>query len=163
MLTDREARTAYKCILEDMRAAYAKSGSRIAVSYASWPRYSSQSYQSATHGSRYVQNYADNKDYGKFYEVGTMPIGAAIAKDSFSVSADGRVGVGPLFLMEKMPAGFSPEGNDWKYTFIMPNGAVYGETGSKKGASMQFCMECHSTRADTDHLFFIPDEYRAKM
>ncbi len=161
-LTDAEAKAAYICVLKEMKAAYAKSDGP-AISYASWPHYSSQAYQSATHGGRYVHNYANNKDYGKFDKVGTMPIGAVIAKDSFSVSAGGRVGVGPLVMMEKMQAGFSPEGNDWKYTFIMPNGAVYGETGSKKGVSMQFCMECHSTAADTDHLFFIPDEYRAKL
>ncbi|MEE8280142.1 MAG: cytochrome P460 family protein [Alphaproteobacteria bacterium] len=163
-MTDREALTAYKCIQEDMRAAYAKSGNPSAVTFTSWQRFSRQSYQSATHGGRYVQNYANKKAtaYGKFENVGTLPAGASLAKASFSVSGDGKVGVGPLFMMEKMPAGFSPEGNDWKYTFIMPNGAVFGETGSKKGASMQFCMECHSAAADTDHLFFMPEEYRAK-
>ncbi len=164
-LTDGEALAAYKCTLPEMRAAYAKSGNEVAVSYASWPRYSTQSYQSATHGGRYVQNYGnpEAKDYGKFDDVGTLPVGATIAKDSFAVAADGRVGVGPLFLMQKMRAGFSPEGNDWKYTMIMPTGAVFGVTGGKNSAGMKFCMECHATAADTDHLFFMPDEYRAKL
>jgi hypothetical protein len=156
---------AYKCILEEMRAAYAKSGNATAVSYTNWPRFSSQSYNSATHGGRYVQNYTNGKAkaYGKYENVGTMPAGATIAKDSFTVAADGRVGVGPLFLMEKMPAGFSPEGNDWKYTMIMPSGAVFGETGGKNAAGMTFCMECHATAAETDHLMFMPEEYRRQL
>ena len=93
-----------------MRAAYAKSGNPSAVTFTSWPRFSRQSYQSATHGGRYVQNYANKKAtaYGKFENVGTLPAGASLAKASFSVSGDGKVGVGQLFMMEKMPAGFSP-------------------------------------------------------
>ncbi|MFQ5954687.1 MAG: cytochrome P460 family protein [Kiloniellales bacterium] len=164
-LTDAEALAAYECILEDMRAAYAKSGNQVAVSYTSWPRYSTQSYQSATHGGRYVQNYANDeaKAYRKFETVGTLPVGATIAKDSFAVAADGRVAVGPLFMMQKMRAGFSPEGNNWKYTMIMPSGSVFGETGGKNSAGMKFCMECHSTAAETDHLMFMPEEYRAKL
>jgi hypothetical protein len=162
-LTDAEAKAAYACVLKELKAAYAKSGGPVSISYSSWPRYSSQAYQSATHGGRYVQNYADNKNYGKFDAVGTMPVGTNIAKDSFSVSADGRIGIGPLFVMQKMPAGFSPPGKDWKYSMITPDGVIFGQTGGKNSAGMVFCMECHAAAEDTDHLLFMPDEYRAKM
>ena len=60
-----------------------------------------------------------------------MPVGTAIAKDSFSVSADGRIGIGPLFVMQKMPAGFSPPGKDWKYSMITPDGVIFGQTRGK--------------------------------
>ncbi len=164
-MTDREALTAYKCILEDMRAAYAKSDNKIALSYMSWPRYSRQSYQSATHGTRYVQNYANAKAraYGAYEKAGAMPVGSAIAKDSFSVSGDGKVGVGPLFLMEKMNAGFSPGSGDWRYTMILPNGSVFGTTWGADSEKMQFCADCHLlVTPEVDSMMFMPDEYRVK-
>ena len=34
----------------------------------------------------------------------------------------------PLFLMEKMPAGFSYVTGDWRYIMIMPDGSLFGET-----------------------------------
>jgi hypothetical protein len=63
--------------------------------------------------------------------------------------------------MEKMKAGFSPEGGDWRYTMIMPNGAVFGTTKGENADKVQFCADCHGAVGDTqDYLFFIPDEYR---
>ncbi len=163
-LTDAEAVAAYDCLLAELKAAYAKSDNDIALSYAAWTRYSKQAYQSATHGNRYVQNYANAKarTYGAFEKAGVMPAGGAIAKDSFAVMPDGRVAVGPLFLMEKMDAGFNPGSDDWRYTMIMPNGSIFGATGGKGGAKMQFCADCHiSVAPEVDSMMFMPDEYRA--
>lgn len=89
-----------------------------------------------------------------------MPAGAVIAKDSFSVAPDGQVSVGPLFLMEKMPAGFLAESGDWKYTMILPDGSLFGETHGHNSAGMQFCIDCHLAGADYDYLLFLPPEYR---
>ncbi len=163
-LTDAEAVAAYDCLLAELKAAYAKSDNDIALSYAAWTRYSKQAYQSGTHGNRYVQNYANAKarTYGAFEKAGVMPAGGAIAKDSFAVMPDGRVAVGPLFLMEKMNAGFNPNSEDWRYTMIMPNGSVFGATGGKGGAKMQFCADCHMSVSEVDSMLFMPDEYRAK-
>ena len=46
---------------------------------------------------------------------------------------------------------------------ITPGGVIFGQTGGKNSAGMVFCMECHAAAEDTDHLLFMPDEYRAKM
>lgn len=154
----------YDCLSKDMKAAYAKSDNEIAVSYASWPRYSKQSYVSGTHGNRYVQNYANKtgRAYGNFEKAGTLPEGTALAKDSFSVTADGKVSVGPLFLMEKMDAGFNAESGDWRYTMIMPNGSVFGTTKGANAGKVEFCITCHiSVAPDADSVFFLPEEYRA--
>ncbi len=164
-MTAAEAVTVYDCLINDLKAAYAKSDNDIALSYMGWPRYSKHAYQSGTHGNRYVQNYANAKArvYGAFEKAGIMPAGGAIAKDSFAVMPDGRVAVGPLFLMEKMDAGFNPGSDDWRYTMIMPNGSIFGATGGKGAAKMQFCAECHITVApEVDSMMFMPDEYRAK-
>jgi len=164
-LTDAEAVAVYDCLLKELKAAYAKSDNDIALSYMSWPRYSKQAYLSGTHGNRYVQNYANAKAraYGAYEKAGTMPVGSAIAKDSFAVTANGKVTIGPLFLMEKMNAGFSPSSDDWRYTMIMPNGSVFGTTWGAGGAKVQFCADCHmSVTPDVDSMMFMPDEYRVQ-
>lgn len=148
-----EARAAYGCIIPEMVAAYAKSGSPTAKSYRSWGRFSTTAYRSESHAMRYVQNYANTAAYGKYEEAGTMPVGAVAAKDSFTVSADGKLAVGPLFVMEKKPAGTNRKQRDWRFSMIMPNGAI-----QTSAAIQKFCNDCHSAagKAD-DHLMFLPD------
>jgi hypothetical protein len=164
-LTDAEAVAAYDCLLNDLKVAYAKSGNDIAVSYADWPRYSKQAYVSGTHGGRYVQNYANAKAraYGAYENAGLMPSGSVLAKDSFGVKAGGQVSPGPLFLMEKMNAGFNADTGNWRYTMILPNGSVFGTTGGTGSAKMQFCADCHlSVAPEVDSMLFVPEEYRVK-
>ncbi|MFQ5775645.1 MAG: hypothetical protein ACE5GS_14080, partial [Kiloniellaceae bacterium] len=164
-LTDTEAVNVYDCLMKELKAAYARSDNKIALSYMSWSRYSKRPYVSATHGNRYVQNYANDKGraYGAYEKAGRMPAGAAIAKDSFAVTPNGRVTVGPLFTMEKMQAGFNPDSDDWRYTMIMPNGSVFGTTKGKGSQKVQFCVGCHmSLGEDTDSLMFLPEEYRVQ-
>ena len=152
----------YDCLVPKMLASYAKSGNPTAKIYMTWRRYSISSYQSATHGARYVQNYANEtaRSYGNFEDAGQLPIGAKLAKDSFSAAGSGKVGVGPLFVMEKMPSGFNEDSGNWKYTMIMADGSLFGETNGKNSAGMQFCIDCHAAAADFDHLFFLPEELR---
>jgi len=122
-------------------------------------------YVSGTHGNRYVQNYANDtaKAYGAFEKAGVMPVGSTLAKDSFTVNGEGRIGIGPLFLMEKMPAGFNQDSGDWKYSMVMPTGAVMGVTNGKNSSAMNFCFECHmSVAEDQDSMMLLPEEYRSK-
>jgi len=156
-LTEAELAEAYDCLMEAMKKAYGASGLDVATKYRGWPRFSRVPYQSATHGSRYVQNHASPDGaaaYGRFEKVGRMPAGAVAAKDSFVVQPDGTLALGPLSVMEKLPAGSSAGTGDWKYTMVMPNGQVMA------GGQTQFCADCHMSASDTDSLFFIPEEYR---
>ncbi|MEE8189941.1 MAG: hypothetical protein V3T80_12090 [Kiloniellales bacterium] len=162
-LTDAEAVKVYDCLMKELKAAYAKSGSSVAASYQSWPRYSRQAFVSGTHGNRYVQNYANAtaRAYGAYEKAGVMPPGAILAKDSFSVTPNGKVTAGPLFLMEKMNAGFNADSGDWRYSMIMPNGSIFGTTKGAGGAKMEFCAGCHlSVAPDVDSMMFLPEEYR---
>jgi hypothetical protein len=152
-------------MIKEMQAAYVKSGNGTAKIYTSWRRYSRVAYVSGTHGNRFVQNYANDtaRAYGAFEESGVMPAGAVLAKDSFTVTPKGGVAIGPLFLMEKMPAGFKKASGDWKYTTVMPSGAIMGVTNGKNSKGMNFCYECHmSVGEDQDSMFFLPEEYRAR-
>jgi hypothetical protein len=164
-LTRTEAKAAYDCVRGKLTTAYGKSGHPAAKAYVSWKNYSAVSYVSATHGERFVNNYANAKagNYGKFEKSGKMKVGAMLAKDSFMVSPKGQVSVGPLFLMEKMGSGFNRASGNWRYTMVMLNGAVFGVTKAKNSAGMKFCTECHAAvGSNQDHMFFLPSEFSAK-
>ncbi len=156
-----EAAAAYDCMRSELQSAYAASGNAIAINYQSFDYYSSAPYVSALHGSRYVMNVANQSGsaYGRYEESGTMRNGSVLGKDSFVVASDGRLSVGPLFLMQKMPAGFNAASADWKYTMVMPDGSIFGETNGANSAAVQFCIDCHEV-SGTDHMFFLPAEFR---
>ena len=163
-LSAAEAIGAYNCIRGTLHAGYTKSGNAWAGQYAAWQNYSTQPYVSDTHGGRYVNNYANGRgsNYSQYENAGPAPVGTVLAKDSFSVSPTGQVGVGPLFLMEKMAAGFSSESGDWRYSLILPNGKVLGETGGVGGDKVGFCVDCHLAVEEQDSRFYLPDEYRVQ-
>lgn len=164
-LEPAEATAAYDCLNADMQAAYAGSGVPAAAHYMDWKAFSMAPYASATHGGRHVMNYANSvaeEAYGRYEEVGRMPVGSVLAKDSFVVQTDGHTSVGPLFMMEKMAAGFNKASGNWKYTMIMPNGTIAGVTNGKGSEMMKFCYECHMAMEDTDSLFFLPEDLRVK-
>ncbi|MDJ0949398.1 MAG: cytochrome P460 family protein [Alphaproteobacteria bacterium] len=165
-LTDSEAAKAYDCLQREMQAAYAKAAVKAVANYGKWKRFNTGAYQSATHGSRYVNNYANKtgqKAYGKYEKIGKMAKGGVLAKDSFQAMPDGRLAVGPLFVMEKMGKGFNKESRDWRYSMIMPDGSVFGTTGGAGASKVKFCYECHNAMGEeSDSLTFLPEEYRSK-
>jgi hypothetical protein len=74
-------------------AALTDEAASIAQDYQSWEQVNTAPYVSATHGSRYVNNYAGPEAavaYREFEEIGAMPAGGRLVKDSFTVSPDGR-------------------------------------------------------------------------
>ena len=152
-----------------MDAGYAKSklmsdsGLAIAGQYQGWTAYNTQPYVSDTHGGRFVNNYANQraKAYGEYDNAGDMPTGAVLAKDSFVVRK-GQVLAGPLFVMEKMPAGFNADSGNWRYTLVVPSGKAVGTTNGPGSANVEFCIGCHMSVSDTDSMLFIPSEYRVK-
>lgn len=162
-LEDREAIAAYNCLIDEMLAAYGKSSRGVARAYRNWKAYSTQAYVSETHGARYVHNYANPaaNAYGRYERAGKLPTGSVLVKDSFMATPEGKLSVGPLFIMEKMAARFNADSGDWKYTMIMPDGSVFGETKGRNAAAMEFCIQCHAAAAEHDHLFFLPERYRA--
>jgi|TARA_B100000315_G_scaffold242699_1_gene265179 hypothetical protein len=162
-LTDAEAMTAYDCAKDEMAAAYKMSGLPAAGQFMNWKNYANNPYPSATHGGRYVNNYGNDtaRNYGRYENVGVLPTGSVLAKNSFGVNGAGKVMIGPLFLMEKMPAGFNTDFGDWRYSMVMPDGSIFGRTGGKGSAKVQFCADCHTALgAEQDHLLFMPPQYR---
>ena len=165
-LSDPEAASIYDQILDEMVRGYALSGLGPATGYRNWRRYNTAPYRSATHGNRYVSNYADAtaKSYGAYERSGPMPEGSILAKDSFAVTQRGDVTVGPLFLMRKMASGFDADTGDWRYTMIMPDGSIFGVTNAEGSERVRFCADCHEVvGAAQDHRYFVPKKYRIKF
>ena len=146
-----------------MYAAYALSEDPVAKAYPGWQKYNRVPFDSASHGRRYVNVYVNptGRHYGQLTEGEKMPVGTFIAKDSFSATDDGDVNAGPLFVMEKMRAGFNYVSGDWRYTMVMPDGSLFGTTKGYGAERVEFCIGCHLAREKQDHLFLVPEAYRA--
>ncbi len=163
-LSAAEALAIYANIADDMARGYAVSRELAAERFRKWRRYNSAPYRSATHGHRYVNNYANAKAsrYGKLKPGEKMPPGALLAKDAFTVSADGDVYGGPLFIMEKLGQGVSPETGGWRYVMIMPDGSYFGDSTGDGAKRVEFCDGCHQI-SGADRLYFIPEKYRRRF
>jgi hypothetical protein len=164
-LSDADALSIYDRIRDEMVSAYRLSRDPVATQFYKWRRYNRVPYLSATHGDRYINNHANAKakTYGRG-DAGPMPAGAVLAKDSFTVTRQGDVFTGPLFIMEKMAPGFSAATRDWRYTMIMPDGSLFGTTNGEGSDKVEFCASCHATAGDAaDHLFFVPEKYRTQF
>lgn len=162
-LTGVNAVIIYNRILDDMVAGYRLSGFPHAESYRYWRRYNTVPHRSAQHGERYINTYANGvaNAYRYFEAAGEMPAGAVIVKDSFAVTARGDVFSGPLVVMEKMPTGFNPESQNWRYMMYMPDGSLFGMTNGKGTERVEFCVTCHKLAGhENDHLLFVPEQYR---
>lgn len=165
-ITAADALVIYDKVRDRMSAGYRLSKDRTAESFVQWRRFNSAPYRSATHGQRYVNNYANaiGKAYGRYEAAGPMPVGAVLAKDSFAVTQRGDVFTGPLFLMEKMPPGFRPDAHDWRYSMIMPDGSLFGATNGEGSERVEFCITCHEAVQEDHHqMFFVPDAYRVEF
>jgi class 3 adenylate cyclase len=160
-----DAYTIYERIQADMAAVYRRSNNELAGRYQSWRRYNVTPYLSAQHGRRFVNNYGNSSAaaYAKFEDAGFLPAGLVIAKDSFEVRENGDVVTGPLAIMEKMSDGFDPDGGNWRYTMILPNGNVFGTTGGAHSERVDFCGTCHKRAQKNDFLFFLPKEFRIEI
>ncbi len=145
-----------------MAAGYPLSGLAVARDYQDWRRYNSAPYLSATHGNHHLNNYANPIAiaYGDYEGAGRLPVGSVIAKDSFAVTDYGGILLGPLFVMEKMPQGFSYVSGDWKFTLVKPDGTLFGETNGPGAERVEYCISCHLARERFDHLYFIPKAFR---
>lgn len=164
-LGPEQAESIYRIAVSALSTGYARSDNPSAREYLQWRRHNTAPYLSSRHGNHYLNNYANPaaRDYGQFEKAGELPVGSIIAKDSFSVTDTGGILLGPLFLMEKMPAGFNYVSGDWKYTLIQPDGRVLGETNGPGSARVDYCIACHLAVEHQDHLYFIPPAYRNTM
>lgn len=171
-LPPNEASRIYDLVRGALAKAYASSGIDGIENYQGLKRYNTAPYVSSAHGKHYLNNYANDtaRLYGQFEKAGKLPVGSVLYKDSFSVtqshqdfsaSESRQIMLGPLFIMRKMEPGFSHLTGDWQYIQIQPDGALLGMTGGEGADRVEYCIGCHLSREEYDHLFFIPVTHRS--
>jgi hypothetical protein len=164
-LQPERAEEIYQAIRDQLRDRYAQSGDPLFQAYQSWKRFTHLPYRSPNHGERYVHHYGNTlaNDYVRYEKAGKLPVGAIVIKDSFTVTKQGQVMTGPLFMMEKMPVGFRSLAGTWRFMMLRPDGSIVGLTGGINDKAVRFCGECH-VKAGNDHdfLYFMPAEARLK-
>jgi hypothetical protein len=146
------AANAYECLLPKMR--YKKSGHRLAESYGGWSRLDNGPFLSKIHGNRYVTVFANDRALTTSSAAPDAPIvsGVAMATPTFSLTEDGTLEPGPLFLLEKMPKGFNTKAGNWRYTIIGPEGDIIGVTKGQHDEEVDFCRECDRKSSDDIYL-----------
>ncbi len=162
-LTPAQAKKAYAALLPTLRKAYVGGAHPVSDGrWATWKNFAKAPYIGATHGGRWLTNYANPtaaKVYGQYEKLKSMPAGGIIAKPSM-VMNDGKPTPGPLFIMEKMKKGWNPATMDWRYAMILPGGMTFGITGGMNADKVAFCHECHVGARENDALFFLPEDVR---
>lgn len=164
-LTPERAEEIYQAIRGEMSAAYASSGDPLFDEYQIWKRYTRFPYRAGSHGERYANHLANDiaAAYERYEGAGPLPVGSIVIKDTFTVTSDGQVMTGPLFMMEKMPPGFASLAGSWRFQMLSADGASVGLTGGQDTAAVQFCGECHAKAgAEQDYLYFMPADARLK-
>lgn len=145
-LTYAEANVVYDCIADALHAGY-KTGDKRWVNadhvndYRSWTKAATLPANPGFHTERFLLTWVNDigaAAYLKYADNPSIPAGTVLAKESFSVNAKGKVVKGPLFLMEKVAAGSSPDTQDWFYSMVSAKGAPQGI--NVKTA----CVDCHT-------------------
>lgn len=145
-LTLDDAQALYDCLAPEMLAGYQK-GPKMWIpadrvnDYRGWTSANTRPANPGFHDNRYLLTWVNPisaAEYLRYDEdAARMPAGSIIAKESFSVTKAGKATPGPLFFMEKVAEGASPETGDWYYYMVAPNGVPQAVN------VVTACAECH--------------------
>lgn len=145
-LSAEEAMKVYECLSDSLYKGYQKGDKKwinpsFAKDYRDWTLTSSVPGAPGFHGGRFLMTFVTEPGAEAYMQYKTedvnIPAGTVIAKESFAVNDKGKARRGPLFFMEKVEAGKSPETLDWYYSAVLPNGKPL------KVNVMKACNECH--------------------
>jgi len=121
------------------------------VNWKSYTNVSPGPWISKTHGKRFVEIYVNDVALEAYKTPGAvLPVGSIVVKPSWQ-NENGVPGAdGPLFVMQKMPAGFAPDSEDWLYAFQWESppekwAAKIGTNVDWRSPSekAEYCSDCH--------------------
>lgn len=145
-LTAAEAQAVYDCLKDSLAAGY-KTGdkrwipSEFVNDYRDWTLASAHPAAPGFHSGRFLVTWVNDVGASEYLEYKTenvsIPAGTILVKESFSVDDAGKTKPGPLFIMQKVGEGVSPETLDWYYMMVSAAGAPQGVN------VMTACNECH--------------------
>ena len=123
----------------------------VGADYQSYKKVSKEPFPSKTHGGRFVEVYVNDVGYQAYTKDEDYPPGTVIVKTSWE-NADGKPTStpGPIFVMRKEAAGYSPDHEDWYYAIHWEKpteaqlkflkGPIYWRG---KSAKVEYCWKCH--------------------
>lgn len=144
-LTGSEVKAVYDCLASELHEGYVKGDKgwippEFVADYRSWTPVSAFPAAPGFHGGRFLMTWVNEvgaEEYLKYAENPAIPAGTLIAKETFAVDDAGKVAPGPLFMMQKVAAGTSPETDDWYYMAVAPNGSPMAVD------VISACSQCH--------------------
>ena len=158
ILTDERAVIArvYECMTDRLRIAFQHSDEPSARVYRSFDRVNARSFYSPVNDYSFANVYVNAlaSDYTKNRFEKPFPQGSILAKETFVVSPQGQVSVGPMFVMEKMVKGYSRDSGDWRFVKVFPDGRVESDE-VKSETITESCLSCHARRQSGDYLFYL--------
>jgi len=157
-LTGAEAEAVYDCLVDAMKAGYDRGTKRWipeehVADYRGWTRASNHPSAPGAHDGRFLVTWVNPAGAEAYLRYAApredMPVGTVLAKESFTVGPDGMAQAGPLFLMQKVEAGLSPDTNDWHYMLVAATGAPLAVE------VMSACNACHQgTYGESDGMAY---------
>jgi len=159
-----QANEVYKCLSQKMYDGYQKGDKRwipseFVANYKDWRLAVTAPANPGTHSDRYLVTRVNAKGfraYTQYAEDVTMPVGTVISKESFTISKKGKGKAGPLFLMEKVAPGTSPDTGDWFYSMVSAKGVPLAVNVGRD------CAACHNGFDFQDRLGYPVEEVRLK-
>jgi len=149
-LTIEDLQDVYKCLQPGLVAGYQKGDNAIAQAYTAWQAASIAPQAPGMHSGQYLMTYVNPVGYDQYVQFNTdgtpVPVGTQIAKEAFTITADGRVQKGPLLFMEKVGDEQRPDTAGWKYSGIKNNGK------NLKVDEKGFCHACHQAWPNQDYM-----------
>ncbi|MEQ8334281.1 cytochrome P460 family protein [Nisaea sp.] len=145
-MTEADAQAVYDCLQSVMYENYNKGGknwipAEYVKNYRDWKLANTAPAAPGFHGDRYLMTWVNPVGYDAYVEFRDenveIPAGTIIAKESFDVAENGSAKAGPLFIMQKVEEGRSPETLDWYYMMVSPGGAPVAVD------VISACSECH--------------------
>ncbi len=123
----------------------------VGADYLSYRRVTPEPFLSAVHGDRWVDVYVNEVGADAYLDNGEMPVGSIVVKTSWQDEAGAPSTVpGPLYIMERRPAGYAPEHGDWYFAihWANPTPDQAGTLGGPlywrgRSARVAYCYDCH--------------------
>ncbi len=132
-------------------------------------RMNSKTWNSRTHGHRFVNTYVSREAVEAYRNSGDLPEGSLVVKESREAK-NGKPSQtpGPLYVMRKGKVGDSPGTGGWQYALVWekpvpdnPEG-IQGPVQWLPGdPHLNSCMKCHNHFKAADFMGGIPDGFQA--
>ena len=135
--------------------------------WATYEKVSTTPWVSKTHGGRFVETYVNAVGAAAYKSDAPVPEGTVIVKISWeNEGGKASTKAGPIFVMKKEAAGYSPDHEDWSYGihWAEPTEAQKKFLGGPiywrgKSGKVEYCVKCHDNY--DRELGGIPKEHRA--